>query len=255
MPRCKPGEPRAGSFDGNPAWKSGSCFSYFYRFLRIRGKASLRRNPMRPAGSLSTWSSRINLKSRYPACNSRISRFWTTNNRRKFFHFKRWGGAAAASPLEIVFLIDRVNTSFQSAASEREQTKKFLSQNGGILAQPVLMVFFADSGTSMQPATRDGNALIAALERSDNSLRTSRGSQGIYGADDRFQLSLRALNSLAAYEEKIPGRKMLIWISPGWPLLSGPGVQLSSKDQQGLFNAIVAASNALLEARITLLQH
>jgi VWFA-related protein len=154
--------------------------------------------------------------------------------------------------VEVVLMIDRVNTSFQSAANESEQTKKFLRQNEGQLALPVSMVFFADSGTTIQPATRDGNMLVTALDQSDAALRTSRRSQGIYGAEDRIQWSLNALHSIAAYEGKKPGRKLLIWISPGWALLSGPRIQLSSKNQQGIFSMIVTTSTEMLQARLTL---
>jgi len=167
--------------------------------------------------------------------------------------FQAVGGTAAPDPpVEIILLIDRVNTSFQSSANERQQTEKFLRQNGGHLAQPVSMVFFSDSGTQMQNPTRDGNALIAALDQSDSSLRSIRRSQGVYGAVDRFQLSIRALNLLAAFEANRPGKKMVIWLSPGWPLLSGSRMDLTSKQHQELFNEIVAASTALWRARITL---
>jgi VWFA-related protein len=170
----------------------------------------------------------------------------------KLLSFQAVEGATADPPVEVILLVDRVNTSFQTAANEREQTKKFLRGNGGQLAQPVSMVFFDDSGTTMQPPSRDGNALMTALDQSDSALRTSRRSQGIYGAADRFQWSLNALHSVAAYEAKKPGRKMLIWLSPGWPMLSGPNIELSSKDQQGLFNTLVGASTELLRARIAL---
>jgi VWFA-related protein len=160
--------------------------------------------------------------------------------------------ATADPAVEIILLIDRVNTSFSAVANEREQVKKFLRQNGGHLPLPVSMVFFSDSGTQMQNASRDGNALIAALDRSDSGLRSIRRSQGFYGAADRFQLSLQALNSLASFEANKPGRKMVIWISPGWPLLSGPEVQLTSKQQQQIFNEIVGVSTALWHARIVL---
>jgi hypothetical protein len=106
--------------------------------------------------------------------------------------------------------------------------------------------------TESSPGEAAGQKPYSVQYCIDNSLRTTRRSQGIYGADDRFQLSLRALTSITAYEKQIPGKKMLIWISPGWPMLSGPGVQLSSKDQQALFNTIVAAATTLLQARITL---
>lgn len=156
------------------------------------------------------------------------------------------------TPIEIILLIDRVNTSFTNSATERTQTEKFLRQNGGQLALPVSMIFFSDSGTQMENATRDGNALIAALDRSDSSLHTIRRSEGIYGAADRFDLSIRALNSLAAFQVNRPGKKLLIWISPGWPLLTGPRIELTNKQHQQLFNEIVAVSAALWKARITL---
>jgi VWFA-related protein len=193
-------------------------------------------------------------KSEKPALNLRQQDFTVVDNKypQKLLSFQAVEGATADPPVEIVLLMDRVNTSLQNVAIMVDQIKKFLGQNGGQLAQPVSMISFSDAGTTMQDATRDGNALITALDQTESSLRTIRRSQGIYGVAERFQLSIRELNSVTAYEEKKPGRKMLIWLSPGWPLLSGPNIELSSKDQQGLFNEIVAASTGLRQARITL---
>jgi VWFA-related protein len=169
------------------------------------------------------------------------------------FHAVDGTVAAPDPPIEVILVIDRVNTSFQSSANERQQVEKFLRQNDGHLAQPVSLVFFADSGTQLgKTATRDGNALIAAIDQSDSSLRTIRRSEGIYGASDRFELSIRALNGLAAFEANKPGKKIVVWISPGWPLLSGPHVDLTAKQHQQLFNEIIGASTALSQARITL---
>ena len=51
-----------------------------------------------------------------------------------------------------------------------------------------------------------------------------------------------------------PGRKFILWISPGWPLLSGPGVeeQMSEKQRQQIFANVVGISNLLRQGRITL---
>jgi VWFA-related protein len=166
--------------------------------------------------------------------------------------FQAVDGTKADYPVEIILLIDEVNTSFQNVANEREQIKKFLRQSGGQIAQPVSMIFLSDSGATRLNPTRDTNALMTALDQNNPSLRTSRPSQGVYGAIDRFQLSLRALRTIAADEEAKPGRKLLIWMSPGWALLSGPRTELSAKDQQGIFNDIVTTSTALLQSRITL---
>ena len=65
-------------------------------------------------------------------------------------------------------------------------------------------------------------------------------------------MSLGALQQLAAAAAKQPGRKLLIWVSPGWPILTDPRIQLSSKDQQKLFGGIVGISNALRSADLTI---
>lgn len=169
--------------------------------------------------------------------------------------FEAVQGANTANepPVEVILLVDEVNTAFASVAYERQQIEKFLRQNGEQLPAPVSLVILNDSGALIRnTATRDGNALIADLNDNKNGLRTIRRSQGIYGAGDRFQLSLRALQQLVDYEATKPGRKLVVWISPGWPLLSGPRIDLSSKEQQDLFNNVVAFSDGLRRARITL---
>jgi VWFA-related protein len=44
----------------------------------------------------------------------------------------------------------------------------------------------------------------------------------------------------------------MLWVSPGWPLLSGPRIDLTSKQQDQLFATIVGLSTQLRQARITL---
>jgi len=65
-------------------------------------------------------------------------------------------------------------------------------------------------------------------------------------------MSLKTLTSLVAYEGTRPGRKLMIWFSPGWPMLSGPNIQFSNKAEQHFFNSVVAASSGLRQARVTL---
>jgi VWFA-related protein len=178
----------------------------------------------------------------------------------KILSFQAVGGETAISevkptqtPVKIILLVDEVNTTFDRVAYERNQIKKFLSQNGGKLPQPMSLAFFSDTGTEIQNhASQDGNALLASFDQHQNSLRTIRRSAGFYGAEERLDLSLNTLSRLAAAEAQEPGRKMVIWISPGWPLLSGPGIQLTSKQQQHLFATITSVSTALRQARITI---
>jgi VWFA-related protein len=157
------------------------------------------------------------------------------------------------TPVEIVLVIDAVNASFDAVTYERSELKKFLLQNGGKLAQPVSLVVFSDNGTKMQEgSSRDGNALASLYDQYETGLRFLNRSQGVYGAAERFDMSIKTLMSLVSHEEKQPGRKLMIWFSPGWPLLSGPNIQLSNKDEREIFNSIVAASTGLRQARITL---
>ena len=157
------------------------------------------------------------------------------------------------SPVEIILLIDAVNATYSNVAYERQSLEKFLKQNGGKLAQPVSLILFTDAGAQVQKEpSSDGNALSATLEQNVTGLRTIRRSQGFYGAADRLQLSLTTIGQLAAFEANRPGRKLLLWIGPGWPMLSGPGVVLSNKEEQGIFNSIVALSTGLRRARVTL---
>ena len=169
------------------------------------------------------------------------------------FHAVEGWTAAAAEPVEAILLVDEVNASFMNVASERDNIVKFLGRNGGQLALPVSMVFFSDNGiTDPEAPTRDGNALIAKLNARASGLRTIRKSQGFYGAQERLDLSLRKLAEFADREATRPGRKLAIWISPGWPLLSGVEVDLTAKARQWVFDSIVALSDRLRWARITL---
>jgi VWFA-related protein len=158
-----------------------------------------------------------------------------------------------AAPIETILLVDTVNTRFLSVAYEREQIKNYLRQNNGKLAQPTTLVVLTDTGTTITPSpTRDGNSLATMLDTAEVHLREIGRRQGFYGWIEQFQISTGALQRVAAYEATRPGRKLLVWISPGWPILSGPEVDLSSKQQLGLFHDVVALSDALRNARITL---
>jgi len=160
---------------------------------------------------------------------------------------------AADPPVEVVLLVDEVNTGFTNVSVERTQIEKFLVRDGGELARPVSLAFLTDMGVQMTNlSTQDGKALAAELDQNKNGLRTINRSQGFYGASDQIGLSLNALAQLAAYEAPRPGRKLVIWISPGWPLLTGPREDLTTKEQQQIFNQVVTMSDTLRRARVTL---
>ncbi len=171
--------------------------------------------------------------------------------RRTITSFQALGGNQA--PLEVILVVDAVNTKFGNVAFERGRIKEFLLANGGDLAHPTALAFSTDAGMEFQEGfSVDGKALCASLDQYITGLRSIRRSSAFEGAVERFQLSLDALSQLAARETKRPGRKLILWISPGWPLLSGPGIELGPELRQEIFAEIVSLSTQLLQARITL---
>jgi VWFA-related protein len=170
--------------------------------------------------------------------------------------FHAYGGAEQKSnpPAQVILVLDTVNQDFRQVAFAREQLGKFFQENGGHLALPVSLYLFSNDGISGQhESSTDGNAEAAELSQVDAHLRTVTRSAGVYGAMERFQLSLQGLASIAQAKGAEPGRKLLIWIGPGWPLLSGPEFgQPTGKEQRRIFDLIVEFSTNLRESDTTI---
>jgi hypothetical protein len=123
-------------------------------------------------------------------------------------------------------------------------------QGGGELPMPISLALLTDKSGGQSPPTQDRNALAQTLAAQQSELRTITRSQGYYGAVERLQLSIAALDHLIASLQTQPGIKLVIWLGPGWPLLSGPNVQLTTKDRDQLFQMVVKLSTEMREARI-----
>jgi VWFA-related protein len=209
-----------------------------------------------PAGRRITLDVVVTDKSGKPVSGLEQKDFTLLDNKQpqKILSFEAVTGAGTTDPpVEVILLSDEVNTDFTNVSIERGQIEKFLMQGGGELPRPVTLAFLSDSGVRIgNITTQDGKALMAELDQNKNGLRSITRDQGFYGASDRVGLSLKALQQLADYEAPRPGRKLVIWLSPGWPLLTGPNNILSSKQEQEIFSQIVAISDSLRRARITL---
>ena len=161
-------------------------------------------------------------------------------------------GTAADPPVEVILLIDATNNSLTRVAYERTDIERFLRQNGGHLVQPVSLMIFSEQGVKVQPQpSTDGNQLAQVLDKSGATMHVIQRSGG-YDAIERVELSLKTLRSIVAVEASKPGRKMLIWIGPGWPMLEGQGYRASDATKRAQFNMIVDATRTLREARITM---
>jgi VWFA-related protein len=166
--------------------------------------------------------------------------------------FRAADGVAAEPPAEIVLVLDTMNTSFQQMAMVRQGVEKFLRHDGGHLALPVSAIFLTETGVKTNQATRDGNALAADIEKLPAPVHVINSAQGLDGLMLRFGRSVDALSQMTRYETTKPGRKLMIWVGDGWPLLSNARYHMDPRSQSSFFHSIVDLSTSLREARMTL---
>ena len=168
------------------------------------------------------------------------------------FHAAGGGPQKPEPPVEVILLIDTVNLPFSQVSFIRQEVARFLRQNGGHLAQPMSLFALTNQGLDVQQKpTLDGSELAVQVAHLDDQLRTVGRSGGAYGAMERVELSVRALQAIVQTEAKKPGKKLLIWAGPGWPLLDNLAFEVSLKGHQQYFDAIVQLSARLREARIS----
>jgi VWFA-related protein len=158
------------------------------------------------------------------------------------------GSAPEATP-ELIFVVDTVNLSPEQLTQTESAITQFLHRNNGDLELPSFLYRLTRDGlfSSLRPV-RDGALLIDELHQKRSQLPLWNLSD-IKSLDvwesglPRNRLSLHALGSIAISQRDIPGRKVVVWIGPGWPVLGGGDTS---------FDEITKLSTRLREARITL---
>ena len=155
-------------------------------------------------------------------------------------------------PVEVILLLDMANLPFSQVAFVRQQVDQFLHQSGGQLQQPMSLIVLTSAGIRVQPRPSvDGDALAGIVKQLSGNISTINPAMGGEGLTERFQLSVRQLETIAENEVRKPGRKLLIWVGPGWPLLNRSDLgSYSEKDQKRYFDGIVELSNQLRNARL-----
>jgi VWFA-related protein len=173
---------------------------------------------------------------------------------RKVLSFSAFSDAGVKPdpPVEVILVMDTLNLPFQQVAFVRGEIGEFLRQNGGQLKQPLTLVLLSDAGIRFQPRpSTDGNAIASVVDGIKGSVSTINSAMGGEGYVERFQRSAKAMDNIAQNEARKPGRKLLIWIGPGWPMLDRPADGYSDKEQKRNFANIIELTTALRQARIT----
>jgi VWFA-related protein len=231
---------------------------YFFLFICMSCAATASAQEAAPAAALSGTIDLdvvVTAKSGPPVSGLQQQDFTILDNKvpQTITSFRAVRGREA--PVEIIIVIDDVNTGIEHIAYERSEIGKFLKMDGGQLAYPAALAFLTDDGIKVQSEfSNDGNALSAVLDKYGVGLHSITRAGGVYSAVERLQLSMKSLFELVTSAAARPGRKIILWISPGWPLLSSPGIeqQMTSKQQQQIFDNAVGISTLLRQGRITL---
>lgn len=164
-------------------------------------------------------------------------------------------------PVEVIVVIDTVNLPPDQLSLAKSEAERFLRRNNGHLAEPVSLYFLSNARLSSVPRlssmpgpSTDGKALAEAIARGgelpvvrkDQAVRIGNDEQN--GAFNKLYVtgrpppnpSLASLGSIVLQERRRPGRKLLFWLSAGWPL------------SEYSFDEITEFSTRLREARIAL---
>jgi VWFA-related protein len=157
---------------------------------------------------------------------------------------------------EVVLVLDEVNLSHSQFETAKDESIKFLRQNGGRLAQPASVYWFTTTGlyASANPTT-DGSALAddVAHDHPPRELWTIPRNRDPHMTAEalRYVLWDRALQTVytIAIERRYkPGRKVLVWMGFGWP----PRGPLEQRDTA--FTSLVELSTRIREARMVICQ-
>jgi len=158
-----------------------------------------------------------------------------------------------SDPVQVMIVVDMINVDLVTVSREREEVGAYLKSNGGELLNPTSIAVIADSGVKAAPgSTQDGITLLAAFNQTQSEIRDIGRSAGFWGATERLQKSLQELDQLIQYEGKKPGRKLVLFVSSGWPLLIASGEQSDMKQREWVFSSVEQFTNSLREANIVL---
>ncbi len=186
------------------------------------------------------------------------------------------GPAPGDPPVSVILVLDDPDLLPANRPEAQSDLESFLRGNGGRLAQPVTVYRVTADKLYAAGPSQDGNALadqiasgmnmravwkpeptaivrgpanqaeISALPDSDPSLPHT------HIVTVRQPIAIKALGAIAVEQRRLPGRKLLFWIGPGWRVDLTPDVVKSATPMEKIFRDMTEFSTRLREARIEL---
>ena len=155
--------------------------------------------------------------------------------------------------VEVVLVIDAVNVEARELAIEREEIKRFLKTDQGRLAYPTTFAVLTETGIQFHLGfSQDGKAISGALDHYSIPRRSMDRDADHGGMAARFHSSFEGFAQLLAEERGRPGRKLIVWISPNWPMLWDGQDTVDAKKVRQILPSMVEISKQLREGQITL---
>jgi VWFA-related protein len=166
----------------------------------------------------------------------------------------------AGAAVEAYVLIDEINPNMALLASARNDFIAYFKR-GAQLPIPTSLVFLTVDGLKFQQEpSRDPSVLLTNLQNNPTTTQTFQSAttseqplrDGYYNFEARREKCLQAMNVLSLKLAKRQGRKLVIWVSPGWGEYVLQGSRMSRKNFDDLFTYEASLSTAVQAAHITL---
>lgn len=150
---------------------------------------------------------------------------------------------------QVIFVLDSLNMDGSQLEAAKRALREILLGNSGLLDHSISIYQLDAAGIKlMAPASMSGQDVAKALDKAgaNHSLREI----GCRADSVRNMVSLNALGNLVLNQRRVSGRKVAIWIGPGWPVASSCGE--SQGGFENSFDWVTEFSTRMREARIEL---
>lgn len=200
-------------------------------------------------------------------------------------------GEAMNDATEVIIVLDAVNSTPQELEQERQAIFNYLARSRGPLPFSTSFALWFNGHLNAMAPTTDRNALGRGFVKTTKGIHSNAcssengpveqvaaGGSGAFNPsgqklpDDstdnnlnsrtisvaeclrvHFRDSIAALDGIAQQQRTIGGRTILIWVGPGWPLLSEIGFeQPSAEARAGLFDELANLLRDLRDSQVTI---
>jgi VWFA-related protein len=188
-------------------------------------------------------------------------------------------GEAMNDATQIIIVLDAVNSSTPALEAEKNGIFRYLAQSHSALPYPTSFALWSNGHLKATSATTDRNTIGRAFVSNAKNLHSNAcglvdasvvnaggGAVEAHGDSDagphsaegnclqiHFKDSLAALDGIALQQLNRGGRTILIWVGPGWPLLSDVEFdQLTPKARKSYFDEVVNILHDLHAGQVTL---